>query len=144
MSIIISGDSDPKNVHAGGSIAWMFDISTNLSNIKLRISIITGPDIDNAPEWDISLYDSSLNKLWSSYSNVSEIPINFHKVSPKDFKLEVVCPRGARYNDKVAIEVIASSESDIGSTIFEAMARQSIMILKTQIDQEKNVAEALA
>jgi len=57
----------------------------------------------------------------------------------KEFKLEVICPKGARYDDEVNVTVNSGSSS----LSFIAVAKQSIMVLKTQIDQERSVADSL-
>ena len=60
----------------------------------------------------------------------------------KELFLCVECPRGARYGDTVDVTVTAD-DGGSDSISFKAVATQSIMILKTQIDQEKAVAQAL-
>ena len=64
--------------------------------------------------------------------------------NPKELKLEVICPNGARYGDSVTTTVTADADDGVSTMVFEAVAQQSIMVLKTQIDQEKAVANELA
>ncbi len=144
MSLVISGENDLKKVHAGGAVVWPFRISADAPEVKLSFSVIAGPDADNAPEWNVTLYDAASGELWSNYRSKSEVAVDLPGRSPKEFKLEVICPKGARYGDEVTTVVTAVSDDGTESITFEAIAQQSIMVLKTQIDQERSVAESLA
>ena len=124
MSPTISGENNLQKVHAGGKVEWPFSVSADASQVTISFSIITGPDADNAPEWNVTLYDNANGELWSNYRSRSEVSVDLPGRNPKEFVLEVICPKGARYGDTVAT--------------------QSIMVLKTQIDQEKSVADSLA
>ena len=143
MSPSVSGENGLKKVHAGGKVEWPFNVSADASEVKISFSITTGPDAENAPEWNVTLYDSTGGELWSNYRSKSEVEVDLPGKSPKEFVLEVICPKGARYGDTVEIEVIADDGTGADSLSFKAIATQSIMVLKTQIDQEKSVADAL-
>ncbi len=143
MSPSISGENSLKKVHAGGKVEWPFQVSTDASVVKITFSITTGPDAENAPEWNVTLYDSMSGELWSNYRSKSEIEVDVPGKGAKEFTLEVICPDGARYGDTVETEItVDDGSSDVMG--FKAMATQSIMVLKTQIDQEKSVADTLA
>ncbi|MBR2254890.1 MAG: transcription elongation factor Spt5 [Candidatus Methanomethylophilaceae archaeon] len=138
MSVSMTGESNIKKVAAGAKVEWPFQISSDSSSVKLSFSITMGPDPDNAPEWNVTLYDST-GEIWNNYGNRSEVTVDIPGKSPKQLTLEVICPTGARYADSVITEVTAED----ASMRFQAVAQQSIMVLKTQIDQEKSVAESL-
>ena len=138
----ISGDNGLMKVHAGGKVEWPFSVSAESSQVKISFSITTGPDAENAPEWNVTLYDSASGELWSNYRSKSFVEVDVPGKSPKEFVLEVICPKGARYGDTVETEVIVD-DGATDSMSFKAMATQSIMVLKTQIDQEKSVADSL-
>ncbi|MCK9322912.1 MAG: transcription elongation factor Spt5 [Candidatus Methanomethylophilaceae archaeon] len=140
---IMAGESGTKDVHAGGINTWKFQLSTDVPVATLCFDIVTGPDSDNAPEWTVTLYDSTGGELWSNYRSKREIDIDFPGKGVKEFKLEIICPKGARYGDTVDVDIQASSTGGTSTTSFGAVAKQSIMVLKTQIDQEKTVADAL-
>ena len=144
MSPTISGENNLQKVHAGGKVEWPFSVSADASQVTISFSIITGPDADNAPEWNVTLYDNANGELWSNYRSRSEVSVDLPGRNPKEFVLEVICPKGARYGDTVETEVIADDGSSTDSMRFKAVATQSIMVLKTQIDQEKSVADSLA
>ncbi|MDR3074568.1 MAG: transcription elongation factor Spt5 [Candidatus Methanoplasma sp.] len=137
------GEEGTKDVRAGATLIWEFKLVSNSSSAVLGFDISTGPDQDNAPEWNVTLYDATGTEIWSNYRSKSEAEIDLPDNKPKDFKLEVICPKGARYGDEVSIKVIATAHDGSSTLRFGAVARQSIMVLKTQMDQEKSVADSL-
>ncbi|HJH57050.1 MAG TPA: transcription elongation factor Spt5 [Euryarchaeota archaeon] len=143
MSPSISGENGLQKVHAGGKVVWPFSVSADASEVKISFSVIAGPDAENAPEWNVTLYDNANGELWSNYRSKSEVSVDLPGRSPKEFVLEVICPKGARFGDTVETEVFADDGTGTDSMNFKAIASQSIMVLKTQIDQERSVADTL-
>lgn len=137
------GEGGTKDVHAGEAAEWAFKLTSNSSSAALRFNVSTGPDEDDAPEWNVTLYDATGSELWSNYRSKSELEIDLPDSKPKDFRLEVICPKGARYGDEVSIGIAVSTREGTSALAFNATARQSIMVLKTQMDQEKSVADSL-
>jgi len=138
----IDNDRD-RMISAGGSTTWPFQVGPAASGkIKINFNITTGPDAENAPEWNVTLYDSS-GELWSNYRSRKDAEADSQGKNQKEFKLEVIAPKGARYGDEVVIEIIADVDGNEVVETFRASAKQSIMILKTQIDQEKSVVDSL-
>jgi len=141
-SINNSGDRDRK-ISAGGSTVWSFQAGPAASGkIKVSFDITTGPDAENAPEWNVTLYDSA-GELWSNYRSKKGVDADAPGKKAKDFKLEVIAPKGARYGDEVVVEVTAVSDGEVVKETFRASAKQSVMILKTQMDQERSVVDSL-
>jgi transcriptional antiterminator NusG len=147
MSLTIIGDNAVKDVHAGSTVAWPFSISSDASQVSVKFIITTGPDSSDAPEWNVAMNDST-GELWSNYHTKTETKVDatvdMPGNNPKELFIEVICPKGARYGDTVSVSVEASASGETKSMTFEARAVQSIMVLKTQIDQEKSVADSLA
>jgi transcriptional antiterminator NusG len=138
-----NSDGRERTISAGGSATWTFKTRAAASGkIKVRFEITTGPDFENAPEWNVTLYDSS-GELWSNYRSKKDVDADSPGKNPKEFKLEVIAPKGARYGDEVIVDVIATVDGEEITETFRASAKQSIMILKTQIDQEKSVVDSL-
>ena len=141
MSFTLVGDNASRDVHAGEVIVWPLQIGSDASVI-MTLNIETGPDSADSPEWNVALNDST-GELWSNYRSKNEIKIDTPSKNAKELRLEVICPKGARYGDIVSIKIIASSSGESQSIEFKARAIQSIMVLKTQIDQEKSVVDSL-
>jgi len=139
---VFSGDSGSKNVHAGGAAFWDFNVSSAASPVNFSFDVST-PDAENAPEWNVTLYDSVGTELWDNFQNRKDVDVEFPGRTAKILKLEVICPKGARYGDSVSIAMAMKSEAGASTAAFGAVAQQSIMVLKTQIDQEKTVVDSL-
>lgn len=133
----ISGENALQKVHAGSKACWPISVSSDNREVTISFSIVTGPD-DSAPDWEVILCDSPSpnDEIWASYGSAKDVRVDITGPS-KDLYLFVECPRGARYGDTVSVTVYADQ---IDSKEFKAVATQSVMILKTQIDQEKTVA----
>ena len=154
MSVTISGENDLRKVSAGGNdeggsdknnnkVRWAFRVASDSPEVNLSFSVTTGPNADEAPLWTVLLRDSTNSELWSNERSRSDVTIDVPGSSPKELVLEVNCPTGARCGDTVRTEITASANGQSDSMSFEAIAQQSIMILKTQIDQEVTVAREL-
>jgi len=138
----LTGSTDKKPIHTGGAATWGFQLSAGSKSVKIVFDVTTGPDADSAPEWNVALYDSA-GELWNNYRSRKEISVEINGNKPKDLKLEVICPKGARYGDEVSVEITAEGSGGNASITFQAVAMQSIMVLKTQMDQEKSVTDSL-
>jgi transcriptional antiterminator NusG len=142
MSDTLSNSDDrSRMISAGGSTTWEFQVRPASGNIRMMFNIVTS-DEENAPEWNVTLYDST-GELWSNYRSKKDVDVAGAGKHPKAFKLEVIAPKGARYGDEVTVEANIASESENITETFRASAKQSIMILKTQMDQEKSVVDSL-
>ena len=143
MSLMIIGENDSKDVHATRTVSWPFSFTTDASRVTFSFNITTGPDGEDAPDWSVSLKEDKF-EIWSNYGTKTEVKVDAPEKGKKELELEVICPSGARYGDTVSVVVNASAEGETDSIEFTARATQSILILKTQIDQEKAVVDSLA
>ncbi|AGI47055.1 ribosomal protein L24p/L26e, archaeal [Thermoplasmatales archaeon BRNA1] len=137
-----SGDSGIKEVHAGKAVKWDFEVSAGAAKADFEFSVVAS-DPDMGPEWSITLFDSVGSILWDNFRSKPKVTVDFPGKSGKLLTLEVICPKGARYDESVNIEITAKSDAGEASQHFGAAARQSIVILKTQMDQEKVVVQSL-
>jgi len=141
--LAIGGDDEEKQVSAGGIANWDFQVQAGArEEVKFSFDVSTGPDSEDSPEWNVALHDS-VGELWSDSQTRKEFSLEMEG-KPKDFRLEVTAPKGARYGDAVSVKVNVSSPSGESEMTFEAVAKQSILALKTQMDQEKSVADSLS
>ncbi len=138
----LSADGALQKVHAGSRGEWPLEVSSTATEVKISFSITTGPGED-APDWEVVLKDVSGEELWGSYDNLPSVDIDVNGASARKLVLTAECPRGARYGDTAEIVVTADSDGSPDTVSFKAVATKSIMILKTQVDQEKAVASAL-
>ncbi|MCL2148379.1 MAG: transcription elongation factor Spt5 [Methanomassiliicoccaceae archaeon] len=138
-----AGDDAVKDVRAGMVAEWRFTLSSGSPSATLRFDVSTGPDEDNAPDWNVTLYDATGSELWNNYRSVLEKKVDLPDGKPKELRLEVICPKGARYGDEVSVRITATTQEGASVFRYGAVARQSIMVLKTQMDQEKSVVDSL-
>jgi transcriptional antiterminator NusG len=140
---MFTGDNTLRKVAASATVSWNFQINSGANKTNLSFSVVAGPDAENAPEWTVNLYDSTEGEIWTNSRSKTEVTVDLPGKNAKEMKLEVICPNGARYGDSVTITVDGSADDGTATMVFEAVAQQSIMVLKTQIDQEKTVANEL-
>ena len=108
-------------------------ISSDEKEVAVHFDI--GTNSDNAPEWNVYLM-SGKDEVWSTFFSKMDFKLQFPVTN---LVLEVECPKGVRYDDFVDVTMNVDGES----ITFRAIARQSILALKTQINQEDSVAESL-
>lgn len=142
MSIAFTGDDEPKDVRAGVAVKWPFRVNGG-REVKFRVGTVTGPDADDAPEWAVAICDHN-GEIWNSYLHTDTCEADLPASGAKDFYLEVTCPKGARYGEFAEVTVEANTDGNIDSVTAKAVAVQSIVVLKTQMDQERSVADSLA
>lgn len=137
-----SGESGVKEVHAGLPVQWDLQLSSGYPKAKITITV-SSADSENAPEWSVSLLDSTGSEIWDNYRSKPSVDVDLPGSKDKILQLQVICPKGARYDDSVTVTIAAENEGGESSVEFGAVARQSVVILKTQINQEDNVAMSL-
>lgn len=142
MSVSLSSDNKPMDVHAGASVSWPFNLQCEGDKATITFDIVMGPNPEEAPEWFVSLSDAN-GELWDNYRTKSEVKVDIPGAESKELFLEIICPGGARYGDTVTVSVIATSDGVEDTLTFNARATQSLMILKTQIGQERSVIDSL-
>ena len=139
---IFSGDDGVRDVRAGGSVFWDFQAAVDGTDAIFTFDV-KASDPENAPEWSVALYDSQGTELWNNFRSKPELKVSFPGSTAKILRLEIICPRGARYGDTVDVAITANAGGVSDTCEFGAVAKQSLLVLKTQIDQEKEVTRSL-
>ncbi len=137
-----SGDDGVRDVRAGGSVSWDFQAAVDGTDAIFTFDV-KASDPENAPEWSVALYDSQGTELWNNFRSKPELKVSFPGSTAKILRLEIICPRGARYGDTVDVAITANAGGVSDTYEFGAVAKQSLLVLKTQIDQEKEVTRSL-
>ena len=137
-----SGDNGIRDVRAGGSVFWDFQAAVDGTDAIFTFDV-KASDPENAPEWSVALYDSQGTELWNTFRSKPELKVSFPGSTAKVLRLEIICPRGARYGDTVDVAITANAGGVSDTCEFGAVAKQSLLVLKTQIDQEKEVTRSL-
>lgn len=141
MALTVNGKNDTQTVHAGLKVVWPLEIITDAPTVNTKFTISTGPNAEEAPDWTVALFEKG-DEIWSNLKSKSEHRLNIMKKA--NITLEVTCPKGARYGDTVTVGLqFTTVAGDSQSIEFSARATQSLMILKTQANQEKSVANSI-
>jgi transcriptional antiterminator NusG len=145
-SISLSGENAPSIIAAGASTTWPLQVKSSDSNKKKVVLRVIIALEEGAPEWEIKLTDATGTSLWESQSSgAAQTEFNLDGPRPKNIKLIVEAPRGARYGDKVTVTLELCLMDQVCATKeFSATARQSILVLKTSIGHERNVADGVS
>jgi transcriptional antiterminator NusG len=115
-------------------------------DVRLSLNIIYTPE-GGAAEWTIEIVDGESKDSWE-VTHTRQMTRDYGIEAGKGRKLavNVTSPRGASYADTVRLVMTASSLSDPAlsdSVTLKTTAKQSILFVKTQIGQERTVAESL-
>ena len=123
-------------------MSWDFQAAVDGTDAIFTFDV-KASDPENAPEWSVALYDSQGTELWNNFRSKPELKVSFPGSTAKILRLEIICPRGARYGDTVDVAITANAGGVSDTYEFGAVAKQSLLVLKTQIDQEKEVTRSL-
>jgi len=140
--LMISPDNGNQSVRAGSKAKWDLEIAAGASEGEVFFDV-DASDPKSGPEWTVTLFDSTGSIIWDNFRNKDAAKISFPGSQAKQVRLEVECPKGARYADHVAVRMRVSSEAGTIYGTFGVDAIQSIMVLKTKLDQEKVVVQEL-
>ncbi len=115
-------------------------------DIRLTLSIIYSPE-GGAAEWTVEIADSETRDNWE-VTHTKQMSRDYGLEVDKGRKLSVnvTAPRGASYADTIRLVMTAASVSDPAHSdtlTLKTTAKQSILFVKTQIGQERTVAESL-
>jgi transcriptional antiterminator NusG len=115
-------------------------------DIRLSLNIIYTPE-GGAAEWTIEIADGETKGSWQ-VTHTKQMSRDYGLEVGKSRKLSVnvTAPRGASYADTVRLVMTAASVSDPAHSdtlTLKTTAKQSILFVKTQIGQERTVAESL-
>ncbi|HSV42305.1 MAG TPA: transcription elongation factor Spt5, partial [Methanomassiliicoccales archaeon] len=141
------GESAQQNVSAGSIAIWKVQLKSadaSKQTVVVRINPIYEAE---APEWDVKLSDSTGVIYESAWLREPTAKFPLEGSKPKELTLTAEAPRGARFDDIINITLEACLEGNASvcdRKEYCAVAKQSIMVLKTSIGHERNVADGVA
>ncbi len=121
-------------------------INTTDSNqgIDLDVHLLYSSDEENPIPWKIKILNKHvISKESETFKEEVEVEAGEEFIIP----VQVSAPEGANYGDKAEVVIDASSSQDImlsDSITLITTARPTVVAMKTQINQEKNVADYIA
>jgi len=115
--------------------------------VRIRADLLYGTQEAELPEWGVKIHGVE-DKPWDvTFTKIYEKEIHLIGGGSRDLTFVVTCPRGARFGDKVNVEVTATSVGDPDlkdKRTITASARPAVMAVKTSIGHERTVADSLA
>ena len=125
-------------------------LMTNTGNdddtINIKVDLNYASEAPEPPEWTIKLWGIE-EKVWDvTFTKILEKEITLIGGGSREVTLQVTCPKGARYGDKLTLVLSATSKSDpatYDTKTVSATARQAMIAVKTSIGHERAVADAM-
>jgi transcriptional antiterminator NusG len=142
--------SDTTSLTAGTS--QDFDVTvTNMGRdddvIRIKVDLLYGTQEAELPEWTVKVHGVE-DKVWDvTFTKIYEKEFRLIGGGSRELTLVVMCPRGARFGDKVNVVVTGTSSGDpeaADKASITALARPAVMAVKTSIGHERAVADSLA
>ncbi|MGD0056334.1 MAG: transcription elongation factor Spt5 [Methanomassiliicoccales archaeon] len=148
--LAFQGESTERKLPAGGRTSWKIQLmpsENRKKKVKIKIEVALQGEVEEAPEWGVTLSDAR-SVLWESAAQLPpEVEITLEGGKAKELTLDLEAPKGGRFGDQVKVALQASdtdSPTEVAWIEFSAAARQSILALKTSIGHERNVADSVA
>lgn len=141
-NLAITPDKGSLRVPAGGKAVWDLEIAAGATEGEIFFDV-DASDPKSGPEWTVTLFDTTGSIIWDNFRDNDAAKVQFPGSHAKKVKLEVECPKGARYEDSVSVRMRLTSSVGTVYGTFDVTACQSIMVLKTKLDQERVVVQDL-
>ena len=119
---------------------------TDDDTIRIKLDVNYASEAPDPPEWGIKVWGIE-EKPWDvTFTKILEKEITLIAGGSREITLQVTCPKGARYGDKLTLLLTGTSKSDpavYDTKTISATARQAMIAVKTSIGHERTVADAL-
>ncbi|MFW6142159.1 MAG: transcription elongation factor Spt5 [Candidatus Saliniplasma sp.] len=112
--------------------------------VELSIHLIYSADKEKRIPWSVKIKDE---KTFSSPEEALKKEMELKDGEERPMPVKVEAPEGASYGEKLEVVIDATSKKDTlvsDSLTLVTTARPTVVALKTQIGQEKNVADYLS
>lgn len=114
--------------------------------IRVKVDLNYASETPEPPEWGIKLWGIE-EKPWDvTFTKITEKEILLIGSGSREVTVQVTCPKGARYGDKLTCVLSATSKTDpavYDTKTISATARQAMIAVKTSIGHERTVADAV-
>ena len=114
--------------------------------IRIKVDLNYGSELPEPPEWGIKIWGVE-DKPWDvTYTKLVEKEFLLIPEGQREMTLQVTCPKGARFGDRLNVVLNAISKSDPTASDVKTLsftARQAVLAVKCSIGHERTVADAL-
>ncbi len=114
--------------------------------IRIKVDVNYASEAPDPPEWGIKIWGVEAKPWDVTFTKITEKEVTLIGGGSRELTLQVTCPKGARYGDKLTLLLTATSKSDpavYDTKTISATARQAMIAVKTSIGHERTVADAL-
>ncbi|MFO8110500.1 MAG: transcription elongation factor Spt5 [Thermoplasmata archaeon] len=146
MGILVEADSKHESITTGKGHVYNVNVINRTGKeqtVEVTTKLLYETDEFNRVHWKVKIGE----KLLSKEEDVFRKEVEIENGGSKTLKIEVQAPDGARYGEKMEVIVEATSKKDYflsDSINLMTIARPTVIAVKTQIGQEKNVGDYLA
>ncbi len=145
--LIIQCDSKSESITTGNKHTYNLDIINDTSeeqDLIVTARIFYSSEKEDRVAWEAKMQDE---KSLSREDDVFKKEYSLERNEKMPFKVEVWVPDGASYGEKLEVFIEATSKKNrlVSDTIdLLTIARPTVIAVKTQIGQEKNVSDYLS
>ncbi len=139
-------DKNSKSITTGHEtdfVVTLINDTVENHNIELTVNLIYSTDKEKRIPWNVNIF-GEIN--FSSDDEALKEEIQLDHGDEERIPVKVQAPEGAKYGEKLEVVIDATSKRDTlisDSITLITTARPSVVAVKTQIGQEKNVADYL-
>lgn len=119
---------------------------TEDDTVQVKLDLVYGSEQPDPPEWGIKVQGVE-SKAWDvTFTKISEKEFMLISGGQREMTLSIMCPKGARFGDRLNVIVNAISKGNPTATDLKTLsftARQAILAVKSSIGHERAVADAI-
>ena len=145
--ISLACDSNKKSIPTREKTSYEVKLINTMDSdqeIDLEVRLLYSTDSEEIIPWKINVLDQHrISEPSDTLRETIEVEARDEMIIP----VKVSAPEGAGYGDKAEVVIDASSSKDIllsDSITLITTARPTVVAMKTQINQERNVADYIA
>ena len=114
--------------------------------IRIKFDLNYGSELPDPPEWGIKIWGVE-DKPWDvTFTKIVEKEFLLIPEGQREMTLQVTCPKGARFGDRLNVVLNGISKADPTASDVKTLsftARQAVLAVKCSIGHERTVADAL-
>ncbi len=119
---------------------------TDDDTIRIKVDLNYGSEIPEPPEWGIKIWGVE-EKVWDvTFTKAVEKEFLLIPEGQREMTVQITCPKGARFGDRLNVVLNAISKSDPTASDVKTLsftARQAVLAVKCSIGHERAVADSI-
>ncbi len=119
---------------------------TDDDTIRLKVDLLYGSEVPDPPEWGVKISGVE-DKPWDvTFTKVTEKEFVLIPEGQRELTVQITCPKGARFGDRLNVVLSAISKSDPTASDVKTLSftgRQAVLAVKCSIGHERTVADAI-